>query len=96
MGRYENGSRETFNTSAQSKGEGRYTPTQSFFFARLERLLGLREEYDALLRPEDWENTLLHKAIYSTYCDCVQLGVGQEAKDCLAQRRKQPELPEGN
>ncbi|MDA8218804.1 MAG: hypothetical protein M0Z94_14445 [Dehalococcoidales bacterium] len=60
--------------------------TQRFFLLRIERLLRLREEYETLLRPDDWENRLLNKAIYSTYCDCLNLGVGREAKERLDRR----------
>lgn len=96
MGRYENGSKEKYNTNAEQTEHRQYNPTQLFFFQRLERLLRLQDEYEALLRPDDWETTLLHKAIYSTYCDCVQLGVGGEAKARLAKKRSLPGLAEGN
>ena len=64
-----------------------HSPTQHFFLLRMERLLRLSEEYATRLRPDAWETKLLQKAIYSTYCDCLQLGVGREARDLLARRR---------
>lgn len=85
MGGYEKGSQENIGTGPV---EGRsHNPTQQFFLLRMERLLRLQEEYGSLLRPDDWESRLLHKAIYSTYCDCLQLGVGGEARERLARRR---------
>ena len=95
MGRFEKGRRETSNSESEPQQPRTFTAAQAFFFARLERLLRLQQEYEALLRPDDWEGTLLHKAIYSTYCDCVQLGVGHEARERLSQRHHRSELPEG-
>jgi len=80
MAGYERGGRELSSFGTE------LSPTQLFFLARLGRLLRLREEYEALLRPEDWESKLLPRAIYSTYCDCLQLGVGREARELLARK----------
>lgn len=83
MNAYDKGSREQTGPETGPQGERKLTPTQRFFLQRIERLIRLREEYQALLRPDDWENRLLTKATYSTYCDCVQLGVGAEARALL-------------
>jgi hypothetical protein len=64
-----------------------YSPTQAFFLYRMERLLRLADQYATLLKAEEWESVLLQKAIYSTYCDCLALGMGREARDLLARRR---------
>ncbi|MCL4467259.1 MAG: hypothetical protein M1401_10680 [Chloroflexi bacterium] len=64
-----------------------YSPTQLFFLLRMERLLRLSDQNATLLKPEEWESRLLQKAIYSTYCDCLALGMGREARDLLARRR---------
>ncbi|MHB1132650.1 MAG: hypothetical protein ACYC4L_09720 [Chloroflexota bacterium] len=68
---------------------GAHNPTQAFFLARMERLLRLVDEYATLLKAEDWETRLLQKAIYSSYCDCVQLGVGAQARELLARHRSE-------
>ncbi|MHB1007207.1 MAG: hypothetical protein ACYC3S_16435 [Chloroflexota bacterium] len=85
MNTYDKGSREQIDPAAGTEGQT-YTPAQRFFMARIERLVRLREEYEAMLRPDDWESKLLTKATYSTYCDCVQLGVGAEARENLAKK----------
>ncbi|MCS7276084.1 MAG: hypothetical protein NZ695_03610 [Dehalococcoidia bacterium] len=64
-------------------GEGRYSNLQSYFLGRLERLLRQRYEHQDLLSPEAVR--LLDRAIYSTYCDCLDLGVGSEAQRLLRQ-----------
>lgn len=57
-----------------------YSPMQLLFLLRLSRLLRQREEYSRLLSPEDWRIKLFNKAIYSTFCDCVAQGIGEDAK----------------
>ena len=49
-----------------------YTEVQLFFLLRLERLLRLRREHATLSSSSDWWSKLLSKAIYSTYCDCIE------------------------
>jgi hypothetical protein len=61
-----------------------YTEVQLFFLLRLERLLRLRREHAALSTASDWWAKLLNKAIYSTYCDCIEQKVGEDAKKLLA------------
>lgn len=64
--------------------KGTYTEWQLFFLLRLEALLRLEEEYVQLggaTGAEGAQNVkMLHKAIYSTYRDCMDLGVGDAAK----------------
>jgi hypothetical protein len=84
MNAYDKGSREQPGPGAETPEQRKLEAIQRFFLARIDRMLRLQEEYEALLRPEDWENRLLTKATYSTYCDCVQLGVGAEARERLA------------
>ena len=57
-----------------------YSPMQLLFLLRLSRLLRQREEYTRLLGPDDWRMKLFNKAIYSTFCDCVEQGIGEDAK----------------
>ncbi|GBD13375.1 hypothetical protein HRbin24_01403 [bacterium HR24] len=64
-------------------GEGRYSGLQVYFLNRLEHLLRQRYHHRDLLAPEAIR--LLDRAIYSTYCDCLDLGVGSEAQRLLRQ-----------
>lgn len=57
-----------------------YSPVQLLFLLRLARLLRQRQEYLNVLVPEDWRLRLLNKATYSTYCDCLEQGIADDAK----------------
>ena len=57
---------------------GRYTVVQRFFLARIERLVALRKAPD--FQAEPWQNALLNRAIYSTYRDCLEQGLADEAR----------------
>jgi hypothetical protein len=59
----------------------RYNVVQRFFLGRLESLVAARRVPQASL--ERWQTRLLNHAIYSTYCDCVALGIGEEARSVL-------------
>ncbi len=61
-----------------------YSEVQLFFLLRLERLLRVRREHAALASSSDWWAKLLNKAIYSTFCDCIELGVGEDARSLFA------------
>lgn len=56
------------------------TTEQSMFLQRLAEMLEKRREIEGRLSRNDWRFRLLDKALYSTYCDCVDLGVGDEAR----------------
>ena len=58
-----------------------------FFLRRLRRLMALNRYCSAELPTEDPEMRLLRHAIYSTYRDCLALGVAGEAREILAQLR---------
>jgi hypothetical protein len=60
-----------------------YSPLQLFFLMRLSYLVRRRKEELASLDPSHWKSRLLNKALYSTYCDSVTEGVGEEAKALL-------------
>ncbi len=62
-----------------------YSPQQVFFLYRLTQLLKKRRETANVLKPGDWRLRLLNKALYSTYRDCVALGVEEEARRLLGQ-----------
>lgn len=68
-----------------------YTETQLFFLLRLERLLRLRREQTAPSNSGDWWAKLLSRAIYSTYCDCIELGVGEDARGQFARDQAAPQ-----
>ncbi len=56
---------------------------QRMFLLRLRRLIWLRRSCvgqldDAILK-------VLDRSIYSTYCDCLELGVGDDARKLLKQ-----------
>jgi len=61
-----------------------YSEVQLFFLLRLERLLRVRRDHAAISNSNDWWAKLLSKAIYSTYCDCIELGVGEDARSLLS------------
>lgn len=63
-----------------------YNALQSLFLSRLVRLLRQRRDYANVLGANDWRMKLLNKAIYSTFCDCLELGVADEARGLFAQK----------
>ncbi len=63
-----------------------YSPPQLFFLMRLSYLQKQRRETTNVLDAGDWRMRLIHKALYSTYRDCVEQGVGDEAKLLMAQQ----------
>ena len=72
----------------QTGGLRSYTPTQLFFLTRISWLLRQRRELINTLDPNDYRAKLLNKALYSTFLDCVEEGVGDEAKNTLAQQNQ--------
>ena len=63
--------------------QGSYTAQQLFFLQRLVWLQKQRRECTNVLAPNDWQMRLIHKALYSTYRDCVEAGVQESAKQVL-------------
>ncbi|MEO8457673.1 MAG: hypothetical protein ABI559_07675 [Chloroflexota bacterium] len=61
--------------------EGSLSPLQRHFVGRLGRMLRLRSEQAGQLNEEGVR--LIDRAIYSTYCDAVDLGVSNEAQSLL-------------
>ncbi len=61
-----------------------YSELQLFFLLRLERLMRVKREHATLSNSGDWWAKLLSRAIYSTYCDCIEQGVGEDARKLLA------------
>ncbi len=64
---------------------------KSLFVSRLERLIRLRREYNQDLNPLGLR--LLDRAIYATYCDCIDYGAGDEAQALMVGR--QPAAEDG-
>ena len=68
-------------------GHSTYTPTQLFFLTRLQSLIAHREEQstdgDGASRAR-----LPDKALYSTYCDLIDLGLGDEAREEIRRHRQ--------
>ena len=62
-----------------------YSPTQLFFLTRMASLVKQRRELINTLDSSDYRAKLLNKALYSTFLDCEEEGIGSEAKNLLAQ-----------
>ena len=74
-------------TPARASGLKSYSALQLFFLMRLSYLVRRRKEELASLDPSHWKFKLLNKALYSTYWDCVQEGIGEEAKVLLGRQQ---------
>ncbi len=72
--------RQPADNSLRSANLHTYTPLQLHSLIRLRDLLRKREEVGDNLKSGDWRLRLLGKAIYSTYRDCLELGVRDDAK----------------
>lgn len=66
-------------------GSRTYTPLQMFFLRRLERLVRLSHDLGTSLPSEDWRVKLLRRSIYATYYECLELGIGEDARQILGQ-----------
>lgn len=64
-----------------------HTQEQALFLHRFEALLTKRQQHRGRLPSSDWRMRLIDKALYSTYRDCLNLSVGDEAKDLLRRER---------
>lgn len=81
MNRVEGKGREWGMVSPTGEGQESYSPLQLHFLRRLHRLLTLRSEQAVQLNQGGVH--LIDRAIYSTYCDGVELGVSDEAHKLL-------------
>ena len=63
------------------ESDSSYSPLQVHFLRRLNRLLRLRAEQAGQLNDEGVR--LIDRAIYSTYCDAVDLEIAAEAQKLL-------------
>ncbi len=67
-----------------------YSSFQMLYLLRLSKLLRDRQDWSRRLTADDWRLKLLNKAIYSTFCDCVEQGVAEDARTLFAQNRSAP------
>lgn len=80
---------QTNQIVAQSEGSRMpvraYSLMQAYFLLRLGRLVQLQETLSR--EPEEARDPVLVKAVrhvlFSTFCDCVDLGTGEEARILL-------------
>jgi hypothetical protein len=82
--RGEGGRRDWIETRA-------YTVIQRFFLARLERFVAMRD--GPSLAGDSWQASLVHRSIYSTYCDCVEQGLADEARILIRREQEIPPTP---
>lgn len=68
--------------------ETSYSALQLYFLRRLNRLLRLRSDQGGQLNDDGVR--LIDRAIYSTYCDAVDLGVMDEAQSLLHRSASPP------
>ena len=67
-----------------SQGNGNRTDyLREFFIMRLEHMVAVRRERGPELGAGSTDLRLLDKAVYSTFCDCLDLGLAGEAKAIL-------------
>jgi len=66
--------------SSDEETEG-LSPLQRHFLSQLARMLRLRSDQSGQLNEEGVR--LIDRAIYSTYCDAVDLGLADEAQRLL-------------
>src|SRR5260370_41837013 len=71
-----------------------YRPTQLHLLMRLSHLQRQRRDMVSVAdgNGTDWHMRLVNKALYSTFRDCEDLGVGEEARLLMAQQT--PQAPE--
>lgn len=71
-------------------------PLRSVYQERLRRMLRLRQEHRQELNAQGLQ--LLDRSIFTAYCDCRDLGAGEEAKRILREAKfvvEQPQMPLG-
>ena len=60
-----------------------YSPIQMHFLARLRRLDGVRGQLDTLPARDPYMKKLVDRGIFATYRDCMDEGIGDEARQIL-------------
>jgi hypothetical protein len=67
-----------------------YSPLQLLFLLRLNRLLRLKRQYGTMPHTEKYLIEMLNKAMYSTFLDCQELGIGPDAREMIAKNQAEP------
>ena len=60
-----------------------YSPIQMHFLARLRRLDGVRGQLDTVPASDPYMKKLVDRGIFATYRDCMDEGIGDEARQIL-------------
>ena len=60
-----------------------YSPIQMHFLARLRRLDGVRGQLDSLPARDPFMKKLVDRGLFATYRECMDEGVGPEARQIL-------------
>ena len=60
-----------------------YSPIQIHFLARLRRLDGVRGQLDNVPANDPFMKKLVDRGIFATYRDCMDEGIGDEARQIL-------------
>ena len=66
-----------------SRAAKAYSPIQMHFLARLRRLDGVRGQLDTLPARDPFMKKLVDRGIFATYRDCMDEGIGDEARQIL-------------
>ena len=60
-------------------------PLQMYGLGLLERVMAVRKSYEDDPSKDAWMMNALNRAVYAAYLDCVDEGVGENAKALLRQ-----------
>ena len=60
-----------------------YSPVQMHFLARLRRLEGVRGQLGTAPARDPYMKKLVDRGIFATYRDCIDEGIGDEARQIL-------------
>ena len=60
-----------------------YSPIQMHFLARLRRLDGVRGQLETVPASDPFMKKLVDRGIFATYRDCMDEGIGDEARQIL-------------
>ncbi len=59
------------------------TPLQHHYLSLMQRLIALKDSYQADPNCEEWLMSAINKSIFSTLRDSIEAKVGDEAKDLI-------------
>ena len=69
--------------SCDGTGVKAYSAIQVYFLARLRRLEGMRCQMDSLPAHDPFAKNLINRGLFATYRECMDEGVGAEARRIL-------------